>query len=110
MVGSSVFSPQQGGSFVIANAVASAAGVAVPENASAVSLSNSSATATAFARVTLFPSAADVGSGAAATATTDLPILPLSTVVVNVGTGWKKIRAIASAADGNLYVTPGRIV
>lgn len=101
------FTPQWGGTLVIANAAASAAGVALPTNADMIAIANSSATATAFFRVTQYLDADDVGSGTAATVTADMPVLPSREIRVYVGKGLKSIRAIASAADGNLYVTPG---
>jgi hypothetical protein len=102
-----LLAPQWGGTIVIANAVASAAGVALPPNADKIALANSSGSAIAFFRVTTYLNTADVGSGTAASATADMPVVPGQQIQVFVGNGLKTIRAIASAADGNLYVTPG---
>jgi hypothetical protein len=101
------FQAKQGGTFVIANAVAASADTSVIDDTCAsVLLYNSSLTAIAFYRITFFPTNA-LGAGGAPTVTTDVPIGPNSRVVVYTGTGYKKIRTIASAADGNVYVVPG---
>lgn len=102
------FTPKEGASFIIANAAASAAGVALPSDCDKLVLTNTSTTAIAFVRITYYTNANDVGSGTAATTTTDMPILPSQQIQRTVGKGMlKSIRAIASAADGNLIVTPG---
>lgn len=101
-----MFAPQKGGSFTITNAVASAAGVAITPNANKIALTNTSTTAIAYFRVTPGPTT----SAEAATTTADMPVLPTQQIQVFVGHGEKAIRAIASAADGNLIVTPGNAV
>lgn len=96
-----------GQSFVIANAVASAAAVPLAQTWEVLVLTNTSSTATAYVRITDQPNASVAVTGVAPTATTDLPILPLNQIRIYVGVGLAVIRAIASAADGNLIVTPG---
>jgi len=105
-----MFAPKEGGSFVIANATTSAAGVALPTDCDKVALYNSSEAANAFYRITTDSSAAELASGLAPTTTTCMIIPPKMYVQVYTGPGPKIIRAIADIADGNLHVTPGRCV
>ena len=101
------FRPKQGGTFLIANGVAASADTKeIDPRCDEIAVYNSSATAIAFFRVTPFPTSA-LGSGAAPTVTADMPVAPGEHLRVHVGLGYKKIRTIASAADGNLYITPG---
>lgn len=104
MDGARPFQPIGGAGFIIANAVASAAEVVVTDG-SEMSFYNSSATALAFVRVTREVTSAD--TAAAATVTTDQVIPPLALLRFSFGRGRKGVRAIASAADGSLYVMPG---
>lgn len=101
------FCPKPGGTFVVANATSATADVAIDPDADQVVLYNSSATAIAFFRITTFPSNA-LGTGAAPTVTADMPVPPGAQIRITCGRGYKEIRCIASAADGNLYVTPGQ--
>lgn len=101
------FQAKQGGTFLIANAVtASADTFPIDDTCASVLLYNSSATAIAFYRITTNPTNAAY-AGIAPTATTDMPLPPGQRCVIYTGTGFKRIRTIASAADGNVYVTPG---
>lgn len=99
------FNPRAGGTIVIANATSAAAAVPLHDLNDSFVFYNSSATAIGFIRVTKL----DLSSDPAQTATTtaDMPIPPGAQVRLNFGFGLKKISAIASAADGNLYVTAG---
>lgn len=102
------FAPAEGATTTVANATSATAAVALPFDCDTVVLSNSSSTATVFVRVTYYASASDTMTGAAPTATADLPILPLNQIRRYVSPGRHKvIRTIASAADGNIYITPG---
>jgi hypothetical protein len=103
------FNPAGGQTFIMANAVGAAssttAQAAAMRNCDQIAFYNSSATAIAFVRVTVLNEPAD--TAVAATATTDIPIPPGMSMRLTFGIGPKKVSAIASAADGNLYVTPG---
>lgn len=101
------FYPLGGRSVTIANAVASATpGVPLQQTWESIVLTNTSTTAIAYVRLTQQDTPTAI-NGDAPTATADLPILPMSQIRIWAGVGLKVIRAIASAADGNLIVTPG---
>ncbi len=101
------FNPKAGGTIVIANATSATATQALDRDCPQLSLYNSSATAVAFFRITSFPDNT-LGTAVAPTVTTDMPVGPGERVVVTVGRAFNAIRCIASAADGNLYVTQGQ--
>ncbi len=102
------FAPAEGKTTTVANSATATAAVDLPFDCDAVMLSNSSATAITFVRVTYYGSASDTATGTAPTATTDFPVLPASQVRRGLQPGIRKvIRTIASAADGNIYITPG---
>jgi hypothetical protein len=104
------FSPAWNSTIEITNAIASAAAVALPKNANALLLTNTSATARAHVALTSYQSEGDaLPTGTAPTTSIGLPILPNQQIVVYVGQSLKVIRAIATAADGVLLVTPGNI-
>jgi hypothetical protein len=98
------FQPVGGQTVVIANATTAAAATLF-STGSEYAFYNSSATAIAFIRMTSTPIAGD--PAAVATITTDMPIPPGALIRLSFGVGRKSLTAIASAADGNLYVTPG---
>lgn len=102
------FSPVEGKTVTVANATSATAATPIPFESDVVVLTNSSTTATVFVRVTYYDNANDTMTGVAPTTTVDLPILPQQQIRRNVAPQrFKVIRAIASAADGNLYITPG---
>jgi len=105
------FNPSWVGTFYIPNAVAASTPVALSGGPQVV-LYNSSASATAFVRVSNLTSVTATGDGATvpglAAAPGSFPIPPLAQIRITVGAGHKSISAIATAADGNLYVTPGQ--
>lgn len=98
------FNPSPGGTIIIANATSPAAAVALSDGGEQFAFYNSSATAIAFVRVTSTEAGA---TPTAATTTVDFPIPPGAQIRLTFGLGKKSISAIASAADGNLYVTAG---
>lgn len=103
-----LFAPAEGKTTTVANSATATAAVELPYDCDAVVLTNSSATATAFVRVTYYGSASDTATGVAPTVTTDYPVPPAQQVRRGVQPGVRKvIRTIASAADGNIYITPG---
>ncbi len=102
------FQPVGGETVAVANSATATAAVDLKTTWDTVVLTNSSTSATAYIRVTQYLDAASIPAGDAPTTTTDLPILPLSQIRIFVGIGLKVIRTIASAADGTLYITPGR--
>lgn len=105
------FIPAEGGTTVVANAATATAAVEIKFDADAIALTNTSTTATAFVRVTYYNAVSEIGAGVAPTVTTDMPILPQTQIVRGVQNGKHKvIRTIASAADGNIIITPGHIV
>lgn len=102
------FSPAWGSTISIANAAASAAAVSLPKNCNALLLTNTSATARAHVALTQYGSEGGAApTGNEPTTSTGLPILPNQQIVVYIGIGPSVIRAIATAADGDLLVTPG---
>lgn len=105
------FAPSPAGTFYIPNAVAASTPAAIPDGCDQVVLYNSSATAIAFVRVAAVPLNTDPGVNATAAGLAGspggFPIPPLARMTLTVGFGPKFISAIASAADGNLYVSPG---
>lgn len=106
------FSPALQGTLCIANAAAATTPIFLTGGDQVV-LFNSSATATVFVRIQPTPSNADSISGYTATVPTaggasgSLPVPPLTQIRITTSHGHKSFSAIASAADGNLYVTPG---
>lgn len=106
------FSPALQGTFYIANAVAATA-PAMFQGGDQVVLYNSSATATAYVRIQALTSNTDVITTYTATvpglaaAPGSFPVPPLAQIRLTSTIGNKSISVIASAADGNLYVTPG---
>lgn len=103
-----VFSPAWGSTINIANAATATAAVAVPKNCDAILLTNTSTTARAHVALTEYQSeGASLPTGIEPTTSDSLPILPNMQIVIRCGLGLKVIRAIATAADGNLLVTPG---
>jgi hypothetical protein len=106
------FSPAFQGTFYIANAVA-ASTPALLSGGDMVVLYNSSATATAYVRIQ--PITLNTDTISANTATVpgvagspgSFPVPPLAQIRITTTHGSKSISAIASAADGNLYITPG---
>lgn len=101
------FAPAEGKTSTVVNATSATTAVEIPRDCDTVVLTNSSTSATVFVRVTYYGSDSDTATGAAPTTTTDLPILPSQQIRRYVGPGRKVIRTIASAADGNIYITPG---
>lgn len=106
------FSPGQQQTFNIPNATSASAPVFLP-GADQLVLYNSSATATAYVRIQQTPSNGDNITGYVATvpgvfgSPGSFPVPPLAQIRITTSHGHKSISAIASAADGNLYVTPG---
>jgi len=108
------FSPALQGTFYIANAAAASTPALLGgSDVDQVVLYNSSATATAYVRITPITSNADVITANTATvpgllaAPGSFPVPPATQIRITTTHGHKSISVIASAADGNLYVTPG---
>lgn len=102
------FSPAEGKTQLVANATSATAAMLFPQEVQTLAFTNSSATAIVFVRVTYYDNANDTMTGVAPTVTTDFPLLPNSQIRRFVAPGrFKAVRTIASAADGNTYVTPG---
>ncbi len=102
------FAPAEGKTTTVANATSATAAVVLPYDCATVVITNGSTTATVFVRVTYYASASDTMTGTAPTVLLDLPILPSQQIRRGVQPGsFKVIRTIASAADGNVYITPG---
>lgn len=100
------FNPSRDGTIVIANAIAATTPTLIPEGGGQIALYNSSASAIVFIKVATIQADGDAGVNADVTAS--MPIPPGAQIRLTVGLGRKKISAIATAADGNLYVTPGQ--
>lgn len=107
------FQPKPAGAFLVANAVAASAPAALDDTCAQVVLYNSSATATAFWICQNLSLSTDTGPTAVIPTTAQspavgaTPVPPGARVRLGVGYGPKKFSVIASAADGNLYITPG---
>ena len=105
------FSPAWGSTIEIPNATSATAAVAIHKECTALLLANSSATARAHVMLTDYFSEGDaLPTGDAPTTANGLVILPNSQIVVYVGPKLSVIRAIATAADGSLFVQPGNFV
>jgi hypothetical protein len=102
------FSPSWGQTQAITNAIAASTAIVLPSTVDELFLTNTSATATVYVMVTEYDNEATPVAGTAPTTTTGLPVLPASQVRVHIGPGFHVLRAIASAADGVLLVTPGK--
>lgn len=105
------FQPKSGGTICIANSASASSPTLLDPTADQAVLYNSSATATAFWRCERVFTESDAGTSAVvASAGTngDMPIPPGAQVRVTVAEGLHKFSVIASAADGFLYITPGR--
>jgi len=101
------FSPAWGSTTNITNATSATAALVLPKNCNAVVLTNTSATARVHVMLTTFANESTVPTGTAPTTNDGLPILPGGQIVVYCGPNLNLIRTIATAADGNLIVTPG---
>jgi len=110
-----VFSPAWGSTQSIANSATATAATLLPRNANAIILTNTSATARTHVIVTIYTSDSDAaaavagGGGDAPTTSSGLPILPNQQVAVYCGPGPTVIRTIATAADGNIIITPANV-
>lgn len=108
-----IFSPAWGSTQSIANAIAATAATLLPRNANALLLTNTSATARTHVAVTYYASDSEAagavsgGGGDAPALTSGVPILPNQQVTIYFGPGPAVIRTIATAADGNIIITPG---
>ena len=103
------FQAADGATIAQPNATSSAGG-SLPDNAAQVALYNSSSSATVYWSCRSLNSAADAGPTAVIPVSGTLgsqPIPPGAYLRLTVGRGPKKYATIASAADGNLLITPG---
>lgn len=106
------FQPHVGATLRLANTTGGTAGV-LPEDAQTVVLYNTSSSATAFWRLKHTnpdddgdPTAVAPGVGAGNEG--DFPVPPGQQIRITVAEGRKKFAVIATAADGDLYITPGK--
>ncbi len=102
-----VFNPAFGTITTVANATSATAAVDLPRSCDTVALYNTSASAVTYVYVTSYDGIT-VPTGTAPTATTGFPVPPNQLIRIRVGSGAKVIRTIASAADGNIIIAPGR--
>jgi hypothetical protein len=103
------FNPGLNQTIAQANATSSAGG-SLPDTAAQVALYNSSATATAYFVCNRLNSEADAGPTAVIPSggtRGSFPVPPGAQIRLSVSRGPKKYAAIASAADGTLFITPG---
>ena len=101
-----VFNPAWGSTTNVTNAATATTAVVLPDNCREVLLTNTSATARVHVAVT-YNYDANFPTGIAPDTNSGLPILPGGQIRIGVGMGRKVIRTIATAADGNLIITPG---
>jgi hypothetical protein len=104
---SNAFSPAWGSTTSITNATSATAALVLPKNCNAVVLTNTSTTARVHVMLTTFENESTVPTGTAPTTSNGLPILPNEQLVIYTGPNLNLIRTIATAADGNVIVTPG---
>lgn len=104
------FSPAWGSTTSVSNATSATAAVVLPKNCNAVMLTNTSATARTHIMLTQFANESSPATGTAPTTSTGVPILPGGQVVLYVGPNLQVLRTIATAADGNIIITPGNIL
>lgn len=101
-----VFAPGWGSTVTVTNATSATAAVVLPANAQEVLLTNTSSSARVHVYVTTYEGAT-APTGVEPTTSTGLPILPGQQIRVRVGSYNKVIRTIATAADGEIIITPG---
>ena len=104
------FSPAWGSTTSVSNAISATAAVVLPKNCNAVMLTNTSATARTHVMLTTFENESAPPPGTAPTDQKGVPILPGGQVVLYVGPNLQVLRTIATAADGNIIITPGNIL
>lgn len=98
------FCPTRGGTLTIAIGTTATAAQAIGDGRqSEVALYNSG-TAIAFVRIDPLLTVTDTGSVATLA---DYPVPPGGVRIISPGVGFKSISVIGSAANGNLYATPG---
>lgn len=102
-----IFAPAWGSTVSVTNATSATAAVVLPKSCDQVMLTNTSSTARVHVMVTLYLDEGAVPTGEAPTTGTGLPVQPGAQIRVTVGPGCKVIRTIATAADGNIIITPG---
>lgn len=105
----SPFDPGLNETILQANATSSAGG-ALPDDSNVVALANTSATAVAYFVCTpMHVDSTALGAVVPVGGTPgSFPVLPGQHIRITVPVGPKQYRTIASAADGNLLITPGR--
>ena len=104
------FTPAWGSTTSVVNATSATSAVVLPKDRDGIVLTNTSATARAHVILTQYGSEGGaLPTGDEPTVTNGLPILPNQQIMVYVGIGPSVIRAIATAADGALIVTPGSL-
>lgn len=101
------FCPAWGNQTVVANATSATAAVVLPKNCDQVALTNTSATAITYVLVTYYATEGAPPTGDAPTTSTGFPVMPGYQIRLTVGIKPKLIRTIASAADGNIIISPG---
>lgn len=108
-----IFSPAWGSTQSVANAATATATAALPVQANALLLTNTSATARTHVLVTYYGSQSELATAVAGntavapTTSGSVPVLPSSQVTIYYGRGPAAVRTIATAADGNILITPG---
>ncbi len=102
-----VFTPAWGSTTSVANSASATAAVDLPFSCSEIALTNTSTTARVHVIVTPYNNTVTAPTGTAPTTSTGMPILPGKQIRIRVGKGNKVIRTIATAADGNIIITPG---
>ena len=101
-----VFSTAYGSTSSVTHATSATAAVDLPRSAETGVLTNTSSPARVHVFVTYYDGLT-VPTGTAPTTTSGLPILPGQQIRIRCGKGGKVIRTIATAADGEIIITPG---
>lgn len=101
------FAPAWGQDIAITNATTATAAVVLPKNCEQIVVTNTSSTARVHILVTPYLDESSPATGTAPTLTLGLPIIENTQRIISVGKGCKVLRTIATAADGQLIVSPG---
>lgn len=101
------FQPIAGKSFYVANSATGSNPAELPEPCNVVALYNTSTTAVAYWRCEPYDTSNTNKATVATTSAGDMAIPPTTQIRLSVGLGRKQFSVIASAADGNLIITPG---
>ena len=102
------FSPAWGSTTNVTNATSATSAVVLPKGCNAVMLTNAS-TSRVHVMLTGYENESSPPAGTAPTTSTGVPILANQQIIIRVGPGLAVLRTIASAVNGNTFITPGNL-